>query len=118
MASERKVAKSSDKETLRNFVSAFAGLTDVTYEMLGKQLRFVRELAIWGAKFQEAQSRISFWKGATKDLDPAEVAILFVSLGKMGEMTTKLQTFGTLKSEEQDKIVNEYKEVKNAFDQL
>ncbi len=110
--------RSEDRKLLLKFVSSLANISDLTVELLDKQLVYVRELAKLWPKYQEASQKVSFWKNTVEGLEPAEVATLFVTLGKIAELGNALGKFGTLKPEEQDNLIKDYKEATKALDEL
>lgn len=106
------------RETFRKFVDALASLMDVTTELIDKQFMAVKRLTELGPLFQEASKTKDFWEGATLGLHPADVADFFIVMNKLPELGNLSSKFGSLKPEEQAKLLNDYVEVTRTLDSL
>jgi hypothetical protein len=112
------VATDKDRALLRDFISALSDLSSVTAELFDKQLGPAGRLINLGPKYAKAAADVRFWQNAVKGLKPQDVATLFFILGKQQEMAGQLQKFGTMKPEEQKKVVYDYKELSKTLSQL
>jgi len=110
--------QAEDRSLLRNFLASLADLSDLTVELMDRQLVFVRELTNLTPKYQEASKKASFWKNAVAGLEPEDVASLFFNLGRIAEIGNELNKFATLKPDEQDRLIKDYKETTKALDGL
>jgi hypothetical protein len=61
---------SQEREVLSGMISALAGLSEVTVEMLERQLEYVHELGQWAPKYDAAAKKSDFWRSARKGSSP------------------------------------------------
>lgn len=112
------MVETNDREVLSRMVGALAGLTDVTLELMQKQLVFIKAISDLAPEFDAASKRSDFWKNAAKGLEPSDVASFFIVMGRLSELGTQLSKFATLPKADQEKAMQQYKEVATQLNEL
>jgi hypothetical protein len=112
------MTKAENKELLRVFLREVGQLTQITSELLDKQLVHVRALAKIGPKYEKESKSPAFWESVDSELKASDVALFYASLAQLSEAANQLAKLATLKEEEQNKALQDYREVAKAFNAL
>ena len=118
MSSIVRTGEPDDRAVLKNYLIALAELMDVTADLLDKQLVPLRKLADWAPKFEEFAKRRNFWENAVVDLRSSDVANLFFTLNQLTDLYNRMTKVGSLKRQEQDSVVKEFKEATSILNEV